>query len=167
MQTKQIPLTTCDSSNAEGCSSKPPDFSFHVRFLLGIYNHSFCQSGLSRVIPEATNLITVRKPTGDLPMVNHNLQQLWQYSFIGKVIKKLRDRGKTIAAKHDQAGAFVSKSTHFSLLVKSFKRLKIWCETKEKKFFIIKHRDCDKTTAAKQNKSGTVVFKQHPLLTTN
>ena len=30
----------------------------------------------------------------------------------------------------------------------------------------MKHRDCGKTTAVKQNQAGTVVFKKQPLLTT-
>ena len=50
--------------------------------------------------------------------------------------------------------------------MKSFKPLKINIKTANKKLLIKKHRDCDKTTTAKQNQAGTVVFKKQPLLTT-
>ena len=50
--------------------------------------------------------------------------------------------------------------------MKSFKPLKIYINTENKKLLIKKHRDCDKTTTAKQNQAGTVVFTKQPLLTT-
>ena len=50
--------------------------------------------------------------------------------------------------------------------MKSFKPLKINIKTANKKLLIKKHRDCDKTTTAKQNQAGTVVFKKQPLSTT-
>ena len=49
--------------------------------------------------------------------------------------------------------------------MKSFKPQKINIKTENKKLFIKKHRDCGKSTTAKQNQAGIVVLKKQPLLT--
>ena len=51
---------TWDSSDAEGCSLKPPEFSFRVR-LLHFITFPFVSPNYPVATPEATNLNTVRE----------------------------------------------------------------------------------------------------------
>ena len=56
----QTSLITRDSSDAEGCSSKPPEISLRVGLLLFI-TFPFVSPNCPGAIPEATNLNTLRK----------------------------------------------------------------------------------------------------------